>query len=117
MSPSSFVSPPVPLSLGYTVYTKQNCRFCTQLKTWLVAPERSGIPIYLVPCDEYLVDPETKTFFLRWLSAQAGVPWTTFPAVFQNGVFVGGYQDTVSPASSSAPTPPVLDEWAAFNSP
>jgi glutaredoxin len=128
MSPSSFVPPPAPLPFGYTVYTKQNCRYCTLLKTWLLAPERSGVPIYLVPCDEFLVDPDTKTFFLRWLSARAGVPWTTFPAVFYNGQFVGGYQDTVgvSAAAATAATAATapdstneisFDEWSAFSSP
>jgi hypothetical protein len=84
--------------------------------------------MYLVPCDEFLVDPETKTFFLRWLSARAGVPWTTFPAVFYNGQFVGGYQDTVgvsaarqeaaATAAAAAPNQDIsFDEWAAFRSP
>jgi len=83
---------PEPRPLGYTVYTKSGCPFCDKALTAL-----QGVSfVEWVSADAYLVDPESKEAFLRAIEAFAGEKWRTFPMVFHDGRFVGGYTDLLS---------------------
>lgn len=77
----------------YTIYTKPNCSYCDKVKELLkdVKPE----PIY-IDCAEYLVDETTKTKFLQFIQKKAILlkPYKTFPIVFCNGHFIGGFTQT-----------------------
>lgn len=81
---------PHPIESGYTIYTKRNCPYCTKVKLLL----DSETPTY-INCDSFLVAPEMKDRFLAFICEVAGRPYATFPMVFHNGVFIGGYSDTV----------------------
>jgi len=77
---------------GYTVYTKSNCPYCNKVKELLanVKPD----PIW-VNCDEYLVQPDVKEEFLTWIQLiNGGISHRTFPIVFYQGKFIGGFTDT-----------------------
>lgn len=79
-----------PVSSGFTVYGKTDCPYCVKVKD-LIAEYNEKI-IY-VNCDEYLV--ADKDAFLAFIKAQAGKEHKTFPIVFYDGKFVGGYTDTI----------------------
>jgi len=79
------MSVPVPTTSGYTVYTKSNCGWCRRVKNMLL-----NTTVY--NCDDFLKkDRET---FLKQMDDLTRKEFRTFPMVFFNGEFVGGYEDT-----------------------
>jgi glutaredoxin len=80
-------------TVSYTIYTKPGCSYCDKVKELLkdVKPE----PIY-IDCAEYLVDETSKTNFLQFIQvmAQLPEPYKTFPMVFCNNKFIGGFTQT-----------------------
>lgn len=79
----------MPNSQGYTIYSKSGCPFCTKVKRLL--EKESPAPL-LVDCDDYLV--ENKEDFLLFIQQMAGKEYKTFPMIFHNGNFLGGFTDT-----------------------
>ena len=79
-----------PVAKGYTIYTKPGCPYCVRVKNLL---ETQGvINITLVQCEEYLL--EARDEFLAFIAARAGKEYKTFPMVFEDGKFIGGFMDT-----------------------
>jgi glutaredoxin len=79
----------MPNSQGYTIYSKSGCPFCTKVKRLL--EKESPAPL-LVDCDDYLV--ENKEDFLLFIQQMAGKEYKTFPMIFHNGNFLGGFTET-----------------------
>jgi glutaredoxin len=79
-----FVSP---VLSGYTIYSKSGCVYCIRVKELL-----RGFDTDIVNCDEYLV--HDREGFLDFIRIMAGKPYRTFPMVFLDGVFLGGYTET-----------------------
>jgi glutaredoxin 3 len=79
----------MPNSQGYTIYSKSGCPFCTKVKRLL--EKESPAPL-LVDCDDYLL--ENKEDFLSFIQQMAGKEYKTFPMIFHNGNFLGGFTDT-----------------------
>jgi glutaredoxin 3 len=79
----------MPNSQGYTIYSKSGCPFCTKVKRLL---EKESPEPLLVDCDDYLV--ENKEDFLLFIQQMAGREYKTFPMIFHNGNFLGGFTDT-----------------------
>lgn len=75
-----------PQSEGYTVYTKENCKYCRKVKQLLPHGTK------YVPCDELI--QRDRDGFLAAMDTIAGKQHRTFPFVFHNGQFVGGCDDT-----------------------
>jgi len=70
----------------YTVYTKSGCRYCALVKELL---DELGEPVIYINCDEELLND--KETLLNSLEKKAGRPHKTFPMVFLDGEFVGGF--------------------------
>jgi glutaredoxin len=77
-----------PLDEGYTIYSKSGCGFCTKVKKLLLEKQ---IFFLDVQCDELLL--ENKEQFLLIINEFAQKEYKTFPMVFYNGEFVGGYNE------------------------
>jgi glutaredoxin len=96
VEPSETVAIPVrwpePSRVGYTVYTKSGCPFCDKASTALQGVSFAK-DVEWVNADPYLADPVSKEAFLRSIETFAGEKWRTFPMVFHEGRFVGGYTD------------------------
>ena len=77
---------------GYTIYTKTNCPYCSKVKELL----KSEIPEpTIIHCDSYLEDSDLKEVFLTWMqSINGSVNHRTFPMVFYQEKFIGGFTDT-----------------------
>jgi len=86
-SPHTFTEP---VAKGYTIYTKPGCPYCVRVKNLLEA--RGVIGITLVECEDYLL--EARDEFLAFIAARAGKEYKTFPMVFEDGKFIGGFMDT-----------------------
>lgn len=74
-----------PSQTGITIYTKSNCIYCDKVKEIL-----DGL---IVSCDSYLEHDREE--FLSTMKKQIGKEYKTFPMVFMDGTFIGGYEDTL----------------------
>jgi len=77
-----------PADYGFTIYTRENCGYCTKAKDLL--KEESNV---IISCDEYL--KEDRDAFIICMDSLTKKGHRTFPMVFHNGTFIGGYIDTL----------------------
>ena len=84
---SSFFTP---LEIGFTIYSKNGCSYCTKVKTLLMEKD---IFFLDVNCDEYLIN--NKEEFLSFIKEIANKEHRTFPIVFKDATFVGGFTETL----------------------
>ena len=77
-----------PSDKSFTIYSKTNCKYCVLVKSLL---NENNIPFIEINCDTYLED---KQSFLNFIKEKAGRDYKTFPMVFCDGKFVGGYAET-----------------------
>lgn len=73
----------------FTIYTKTGCSYCEKVKVLL--KNKNYNPIF-INCDDYLKND--KEFFLNYIEKIAGVKHKTFPIVFKDGIFIGGFTET-----------------------
>lgn len=78
-----------PLDVGFTVYSKSGCSNCTKVKKLL---RDKDIFFVEVDCDEFLI--EDKEGFLSFIKERANKEYKTFPMVFKDGKFIGGFAET-----------------------
>ncbi len=78
-----------PLETGFTIYSKSGCSHCTKVKNFL---RDKNIFFSEVDCDEYLI--EDKEGFLSFIKERTNIEYRTFPMVFKDGNFIGGYAET-----------------------
>lgn len=72
---------------GYSIYTKTNCKYCRNVKKLI--PNA-----HVVPADTYIQQNRDK--FLDFVDRLSGTKPRTFPMVFLNKRFIGGYTETKS---------------------
>jgi glutaredoxin len=80
-----------PCKEGYTVYTKSYCLFCDKVKELL---KNHHIEFKTILCDSYL--EESKGSFLAFIQHITGKEYKTFPIVFFQSRFIGGFSDLES---------------------
>ena len=80
---------PRPTHNSYTIYIKSGCVYCANAKA-LLQNERPQ-PL-VVNCDDYLA--YNKQAFLNQMQVFIGYEYRTFPMIFKNGEFIGGYTET-----------------------
>ncbi len=76
---------------GYTIYSKSNCPYCVKIKEFL---EREKCTFVVIDCDEYL--KENRDEFLKDMKNYTETEWKTFPFVFSDAKFIGGYKETIN---------------------
>ena len=74
---------------GFTVYTKADCKYCGMVKELL----ENEIVTY-IPSNEFL--DADRDAFLAFIESKGGKDHKTFPMVFYDGKFVGGFTDTLA---------------------
>jgi len=81
-----------PRKKSFTIYTKSGCPNCIRVKGLFYT---SPIKPLIVECDEYLM--KDRQAFLEFINKkkQDNTP-TSFPIVFNNGVYIGGYNETLA---------------------
>jgi len=77
---------PEPVPLGFTVYTKESCPYCVRAKNAL----QGEYGVKYVKCDDFLKD---KEIFLNEMGIWCGRVYRTFPMIFYDGVFLGGFTE------------------------
>ena len=78
-----------PLQNDFTVYSKSGCVNCTKVKKLLTEKNSNFV---VIDCDEYII--EDKENFLLFIKERANKEYKTFPMVFNNALFVGGFNET-----------------------
>lgn len=74
-----------PQTFGVTIYTKSKCNYCKRVK--LLVPQA-----VIVSADAYL--EQNREGFLTFMDELTGKTHRTFPMVFWNNRFIGGYDET-----------------------
>lgn len=80
---------PKPTQDEITIYSKSACTYCVKVKTLL---KENNIKFTLIDCDEFIL--EDKPGFLQFIHLLVGSEYKTFPMVFFNKTFIGGYKET-----------------------
>ena len=75
-------------STNYTIFTKSECKYCDNIK--ILMEQEKEIVEYIL-CDDMLV--KNRESFIHFIKKNANVEKVTFPIVFYEGVYVGGYDD------------------------
>lgn len=75
-----------PSKLDFTVYSKSGCRNCSKVKALL---DEYDFNYSVIDCDEYLIDNRDE--FLQFIGDKADCDIKSFPIVFHDGVYIGGY--------------------------
>ena len=78
-----------PQTNGFTIYSKSGCPNCTRIKKILSEKKQT---VFEIQCDEYLI--ENKESFLSFIKNLAQKEWKVFPIIFNNGAFIGGFNET-----------------------
>ena len=78
-----------PFKIGFTVYSKSGCSNCTKVKKLLIEKKLLFVEI---DCDEYIIEDKEK--FLLFIKERVNKEYKTFPMVFNDGNFVGGFTET-----------------------
>ena len=81
-----------PQEKSFTIYTKSGCPNCIKVKGLFYT---SPIKPLIVDCDEYLM--KDRTAFLEFIKTKKENDSPTFfPIVFNNGVYIGGYNEILA---------------------
>ena len=78
-----------PLPNKITIYSKSGCTNCLKVKTLL---KESNVSFTVIDCDEFIL--EDKTGFLQFIHLLVGHEYNTFPMVFLDKTFIGGFKHT-----------------------
>ena len=70
---------------GYFLYSKSKCKYCTKAKELL--------PAVTVINVDHLIE-KNKKLFLENVEKIAETEVKTFPIVFYNGIFIGGFTES-----------------------
>jgi glutaredoxin len=79
----------VPVTSGFTIYTKNECNICVKVKQLLYSKNYRPL---IINCDEYLLFDRDE--FLSNIKIYSKKEYEMFPMVFFDGSFLGGYQET-----------------------
>jgi len=80
---------PLPCLDGFTVYTKKGCVYCDRVASLL-----ANVTHIVVQCDDFLKKEKDKEAFLAFILWKTGISYRTFPMVFHEGRFLGGFSET-----------------------
>jgi glutaredoxin len=89
---------PEPVENMFTIYSKSYCIYCTKLEVLLEdyfeQLNNSEIHEYRkINCDKYLEKEDDKKEFKEFIKKMSNVNPTTFPIVFYDKKFIGGFEE------------------------
>ena len=79
-----------PSESGFTIYSKSGCPNCIKVKKLL---KDNNINFNLINSDEYII--EDKDFFINFIKEISNTEVKTFPIIFYDKKFIGGYGETI----------------------
>jgi glutaredoxin 3 len=79
-----------PSDAGFTIYSKSGCPNCLKVKALL---KEKNIKFKLINSDDYII--EDKENFLNYIKQISKTEVKTFPMIFYDKEFIGGYIETL----------------------
>jgi glutaredoxin 3 len=79
-----------PSENDFTIYSKSGCPNCLKVKALL---KDKQLKFNIINSDEYII--ENKENFLLFIKELCNKEVKTFPVIFFNKEFIGGYNETV----------------------
>jgi glutaredoxin len=88
---------PEPSLISYTVYSKSECLNCTRVKVLIEGDDEdvwtdNNTYLTIHECDEYIKNSREE--FLAFMKKKTNVEIKSFPIVFFNGEYIGGFVET-----------------------
>ena len=80
---------PIPNEKDFTIYSKSGCPNCHKIKNLLKA---KNLPFNLIDCDDFIL--EDKIGFINFIKNISNTEIKTFPIIFYEGKFIGGFSET-----------------------
>lgn len=75
-------------SIQYTIFTKSQCKYCSDIK---ILMDRENEDVEYILCDEMI--NTNRECFIKSIKQIINVENVTFPIVFYQGEYIGGYDD------------------------
>lgn len=83
---------PQPASKDFTIYTISKCGYCNRFKN--VLAKHSLPAATIINCDLFVENATAKQDFFRFINEfSSPKKHQTFPVIFHNGEYIGGYMD------------------------
>ena len=79
-----------PIQEGWTVYAKSDCVYCDKVKDLL---HQLNEVLNIIDCDDVLKPRYVKLQFLEHMKKLIGSEYKTFPMVFKDNQFIGGFNE------------------------
>ena len=79
-----------PSDNGFTIYSKSGCPNCISIKTLF---KNKNLSFNIINSDEYIF--ENKDFFLNFIKQLSNTEVKSFPIIFYEKKFIGGYNETI----------------------
>lgn len=89
-----------PQNHGFTVYSKSNCSYCSNLELLLEdyfneINQNMSDNVIKINSDEYIKNEENKKEFIEFIKNVGKIDSVkTFPIVFYDSKFIGGFKET-----------------------
>lgn len=91
---------PEPSQDIFTIYSKSNCIYCTKvellLEDYFEQSETEYNEYNKINCDSYIENKNDKEYFINFMEKIANVKPNTFPMVFHDKKFIGGFKEMES---------------------
>ena len=85
---------PEPSENIFTIYSKSNCIYCTKVELLLEDYSNDeNVEYKKINCDSYIETPKDKEYFIIFMEKMAKVRPSTFPMVFHDKKFIGGFKE------------------------
>jgi len=94
----------------FTIYTKSGCPYCVRAKDLLRSTRRSA-QVKEIDCDPFLTSAVQKEEFLATMATYCGRSYRTFPMIFHQGQFVGGYSELLQYLERQHQMDDAFAEW------
>lgn len=73
----------------YLIYSKTGCVYCDKAKELLENEDK-----IIIDCDQMLKN--NRDDFIKEIEARMRKPFRTFPVIFSDNIYLGGYDDLVN---------------------
>ncbi len=82
-----------PIHKGWTVYTRSCCKYSSKVKRLL---NIFDLKYNVIDCDNCFIFPEIEEEFAEFLYNLCGCVPDSFPLVFHDEIYIGGYKETLN---------------------